>query len=157
MADYGIVLLTHFARASQEKSWNARDLSDASGLPLPTVSKILKTLTRSGILASQRGVNGGYRLTRAPENITVREMLIPFEGPMAVTECAGGDSHVCEIEANCPVKGHWRMINSVVQDALKTLRLSDMALPLARPQSGHLPGKTPAFHGNFVASTVGGT
>ena len=62
MTDYGIVLLSYFASHPESKAFTARDLAGEAKLPLPTVSKILKTLCRGELLLSHRGVNGGYRL-----------------------------------------------------------------------------------------------
>ena len=60
--DYGIVLLTRFAQGPTAAVRNAPDLALDTGLPAPMVSKILKILARAGLLTSQRGAAGGYRL-----------------------------------------------------------------------------------------------
>ena len=70
--DYGIVLLSRMA-AEPARLFNAPELAAELGLPLPTVSKILKLLARDGVLASHRGVKGGYSLSRPPEAISVAE------------------------------------------------------------------------------------
>ena len=65
-ADYGIVLLSHFAAGGDGSVHTARDLAEQAHLPLPMVGKILKSLARNGLLLSLRGVHGGYRLARSP-------------------------------------------------------------------------------------------
>ena len=75
LTDYGIVLLTRMARLESTAVHNARDLAGAARLPLPTVNKVLKTLTRKGFLTSHRGVKGGYRLARAAEEISVLDVV----------------------------------------------------------------------------------
>ena len=62
ITDYGIVLMAQMASEPQTTMHNARDLAAATRLPLPIVSKILKTLARGGLLTSQRGTKGGYTL-----------------------------------------------------------------------------------------------
>ena len=74
-ADYAIVLLTYFAHHPTVAVYNARDLAGHVHLPEPMVGKILKLLAKSGLLSSLRGVKGGYRLTRAPEGISVAEIV----------------------------------------------------------------------------------
>ena len=69
--DYAIVLMTNFAVTRQGSVHNARDLARLVNLPLPTVSKILKALARADLLASHRGVKGGYSLARNPDEISV--------------------------------------------------------------------------------------
>ena len=78
LTDYGIVLLSRMAYAAEEVH-NARDLAVDSHLPLPTVNKVLKMLTRKGLLLSHRGAKGGYSLARRPDGhvITQRAELRP--------------------------------------------------------------------------------
>src|SRR5688572_33459183 len=90
LTDYGIVLMSHLARAPGRRV-NARDLSVEAHLPQPTVSQLLKTLSRGGLLVSQLGVKGGYDLARPASEITVADIITALEGPVALTECT---SHV---------------------------------------------------------------
>ena len=87
-ADYGIVLLTHFAGGGG-LTYSARTLSDQTRIPLPMVSKILKGLAREGILSSRRGAKGGYSLALQPGRISVADIINVIEGPIAMTECIG--------------------------------------------------------------------
>ena len=80
---------------------SAADLSASSGVPLPTVAKILKQLTKTDILQSVRGVNGGYGFARAPQNISMAEVIEALEGPIAVTGCAGDSGECCELTDQC--------------------------------------------------------
>jgi FeS assembly SUF system regulator len=128
LADYGIVLLTQFAREPETSVYNAKDLSAVVKLPLPTVSKLLKALSRAELLVSHRGANGGYRLARAPEQISVAQIIAAIEGPVALTECSSDDA--CSREPICPVRSNWMRINQVVYDALAALMLSEMVHPL---------------------------
>lgn len=130
MTDYGIVLLSYFAKDSERPVLNARDLAVESCIPLPTVSKILKVLSRGELLVSQRGANGGYRLAKPPHEISVSEIIAKFEGPIAMTECNAHDG-LCELEPMCPVTANWRKINHVVRNALDGLTLADMAQPIS--------------------------
>src|SRR5438552_12430942 len=88
LTDYGIMLLTLFARDAMRPLRSARDLSDQAHLPLPTVSKLLNVLARHNLLEAYRGVKGGFRLARGPEEITVAQIIHALEGPIGVTECS---------------------------------------------------------------------
>ena len=74
--DYGIVLMTLFAGEHEKSVKSARDMAEETNLPLPTVSKILKCLTRGGLLESTRGVKGGYSLSRGSAQISVANIIV---------------------------------------------------------------------------------
>ena len=128
LTDYGIVLLSRMAYAADEVH-NARDLAVDSHLPLPTVNKVLKTLTRKGLLLSHRGSKGGYSLARRPDQISMAQVIDATEGPVALTECTGSLPGTCQQEGACPVQGNWERINRVVRDALQRVSLQEMSRP----------------------------
>jgi FeS assembly SUF system regulator len=128
--DYGIVLLTHMADQPHRR-FNAPELAHEVQLPLPMVSKILKTLAREGLLASHRGVTGGYALARGPEEIPVSEIIVALEGPIAITECIDDSPGECTQEAVCPLRSNWHVINAAIRQALDGIRLSQMTRPLS--------------------------
>lgn len=127
--DYALVLLTHMARGKGETPHTARDLAVDTHIPLPMVSKILKALGREGLLASTRGVHGGYRLARPAEEITAAEVIGLMEGPIGLTECTMHTDTTCSIESFCPVSTTLQRINQAVIVALKDLSLAEMATP----------------------------
>jgi FeS assembly SUF system regulator len=128
--DYGIVLLISFASAPGEAIRNARDLADQVHLPVPMVSKILKALARGGILASRRGATGGYALARAPHEVTLAQILVALEGPIAMTACIEHEGEgACSLESTCPSRSHWHRINEVVRRAIEDVTLNELAHP----------------------------
>lgn len=128
-ADYGIVLLTRMA-AEPGRLFNASELAEEAQLPQPTVSKVLKILAREGLLASQRGVKGGYALERDPETVSVADIISALEGPIAITECIDESPGLCSQEAFCPVRGNWHRINDAIRRALAAITLAEMVHPL---------------------------
>ncbi len=128
LTDYGIVLLARFAAEPPGTTLNAREMSEATGLPLPVVSKMLKTLAGAELLRSQRGAKGGYHLMRAPEAVTVAELLDALEGGVALMDCTAGPGH-CEQEQNCNVREPWQRINRAVLGALETVTLAELVQP----------------------------
>jgi FeS assembly SUF system regulator len=125
LTDYGIVLMAHLAGAG-EGPHAARDLAAETQLPLPAVSKLLKTLAREGLLASSRGAKGGYQLARPATEITVPEMIEALEGPIALTDCTLHEG-ACSQESSCHVRSPWQRINQAVHDALSRIHLADLA------------------------------
>ena len=130
LTDYAIVIVTHMAANFATQQVTARVLAERVGLGLPTVSKILKTLARAGLLEAQRGKGGGYRLKRLPADISVAEIIEGMEGPLALTDCSSDESACCYIADTCMVKDNWQKINVVVRNALEQLSLESMTQPL---------------------------
>ncbi len=129
-ADYGIVLMTLMA-SHQEQWFNATEVATEAGLPQPIVSKILKLLARGGLLSSQRGVKGGYSLSREPARITVAQIITALDGPIAITECIDDSPGECSQEPICPVRGNWQRINQAIRLALEEITLAEMTHPIA--------------------------
>jgi FeS assembly SUF system regulator len=144
LTDYAIVLLAHVAR--EERTLTAQALAQRSRVPLPTVSKLCKELSRAGLLQSHRGRHGGYSLTRAPASISVAEVVEALEGPIALTECGSTGADACGIEPFCLAKGTWDPVSRAVQAALRGLPLSEIGpFRLAQPAAA-APVALPVVH-----------
>jgi FeS assembly SUF system regulator len=144
LTDYGILLLTHMARGDTPMR-TAQELAQASQVPVPTVSKILKELCRAGIVDSHRGRRGGYSLARPAEAISVAAIVEALEGPVSVTECSES-AGVCALEPTCLAKGHWGPISRAIQGTLEQLPLSALGprpVTIGRPAAALTPETTP--------------
>lgn len=132
LADYGVVLACHMA-ARTDAYHNAFDLAAATGLPSPTVSKLLAAMARAGILESHRGAKGGYRLARQPADITAADIVCSVDGPIALTVCIEHGNGACDVESLCPTRRGWRRINDAIRDAMKSVTLAELAFPAPLP------------------------
>ncbi len=130
LTDYATVVLTALA-ARPAEVLSAAGLAEQAGLETPTVSKVLKPLAQAGLVEGFRGVNGGYRLARAADAITLVEIVEAMEGPLGMTECSL-HAGACGIESSCGVRASWRRINDVVAEALRAVTLADMLAPAPR-------------------------
>ena len=129
ITDYGITVLSALASQPEAKPRNAREIAAATHLPAPTVSKILGVCTRANLLTSLRGANGGYTLARSPESISVADIIVAFEGPLALTECLSHEAPDCDVESVCPTRSNWHRINAAIRKSLEEIPLSEMAIP----------------------------
>ncbi|MDT8448870.1 MAG: SUF system Fe-S cluster assembly regulator [Wenzhouxiangellaceae bacterium] len=135
LTDYATVVLAELAAPAESTTpaesgggaecRSATHVAEATGLEPPTVAKVLKTLARSGLVESVRGVNGGYRLPHAPETVSVASIIRAMEGPIALTEC-GLEPGLCTREHECDLKGNWQRIGETVEQALEALSLADL-------------------------------
>lgn len=137
LTDYATVILSYMARHSGV-THSALDIAEATGITLPTVSKLLKLLLKAKILQSVRGAKGGYNLAKRPEEITMASIISVMEGPIALTECSITHQG-CLQATGCHIGGNWSLINRTIHDALESVSLADMIMPAALPTEVLIP------------------
>jgi FeS assembly SUF system regulator len=138
LADYAVVITSYMA-ARPSRVFSAFELAEGTGLPAPTVSKILTALSRAKVAKSLRGVKGGYQLARAPDAITAADIVAAMDGPIALTLCLEHDG-ACEVESLCPSRSGWRRVNDAIRRALDSVTLAEMATPfLSIPAPPKIP------------------
>ncbi|HWK49018.1 MAG TPA: SUF system Fe-S cluster assembly regulator [Steroidobacter sp.] len=145
LTDYGTVILAQLA-GQPERLWTATEVAEATHIGLPTVSKLLKKLQRSGLVTSARGSHGGYQLAQPPGEITAARILDALEGPFAITECSSSHSN-CGLESKCAVGHTWQKVNAAIRRALTDVSLAELAgttrgvttttVPLSRLRASH--------------------
>jgi FeS assembly SUF system regulator len=127
LTDYAVVVMAQMSLRG-DKVRTAPQISQDTGVPLPTVAKLLNALARENLVASHRGAAGGYALSKPAEEITVAEIIQALEGPIALTACVDGNVGSCESETLCPMRGNWDKVNKAIRHALSGVTLADMAL-----------------------------
>lgn len=137
LTDYATVILSFMAKNSKQVH-AAIEIAAATGIALPTVSKILKLLVNANVLVSTRGAKGGYALASEPEKITVASVISALEGPIALTECSH-THHGCEQASGCGIRGNWSLINKAIHNALESVTLADMIRPASVPEEIMIP------------------
>jgi FeS assembly SUF system regulator len=128
LTDYAVVVLVRLAR--EDAVQTSPGIAGATGIPEPTVAKVLKALTVGGLVESRRGPHGGYLLARSLGRISVAEVITAIDGPIALTACVEGSGVGCEAERLCPVRGRWDPVNQAIYEALSSISLADMQDPV---------------------------
>lgn len=119
LADYAVVMMSAAARhCGSVGRLNATMLAEETGLPLPTVQKLVSRLSAGGLIESARGTGGGFRLSRPAAAISLADIIEAIEGPIALTACVDEARHDCALEGDCRVKPHWGVVNGAVRGAL---------------------------------------
>jgi FeS assembly SUF system regulator len=133
LADYAVVLLAAAARAGSARL-NASVLAETTGVPLPTVQKLVGRLALAGLIVSSRGTGGGFRLARSPESISLADIVEAVEGPIALTACVESGRQDCALDHHCQVKPHWGAVNDALKGALGSVSLAALAQTAVRPE-----------------------
>jgi Rrf2 family protein len=130
-ADYSLIALKHLASKYLESkpgklgAASAKEIADHYGVPLPLLSKILQRLTREGLLVSEHGINGGYRLARDPGRISALEAIRAIDGPIILTDCFT-EHKSCDHTERCPVRKPLRRIHEGILRLLQETTILDM-------------------------------
>src|SRR3546814_9860298 len=115
------------ARAEPGTRLSAALVAEQTGVPLPTVQKLMGRLAQSGLLASARGTGGGFILARAADAISLADIVEAVDGPIAMTACVEEGRHDCGLETACRVRPHWQAVNGAIKGALAGVSLESLA------------------------------
>ena len=127
MADYAVVTMSAAARHCGMVRVSAAQLAAETGLPAPTVQKLVSRLTAAGLLRSSRGAGGGLKLARPAAAINLADIIEAVEGPIALAACVELGRHDCGLEASCQVRPHWGIVNTALRGALAEVPLTRLA------------------------------
>jgi Rrf2 family protein len=125
-ADYGLMALKYLAEHPETPALSAKDVADAYGIPAQLLAKILQRLTKTGLLRSHAGMNGGYALARDPRQISAFEVIHAIDGPLFITSCTKG-AKSCDLTSNCTIKEPLARVNETIAGVLKSISIYDLA------------------------------
>ena len=133
MADYAVVMMSAAARHCGHARVCAQQLADETGLPVPTVQKLVSKLSAAGLLKSVRGAHGGFKLARPAAAITLADIVEAIEGPIALAPCSTHGRHDCTLESACAIRPHWPAVDAALRGALAGIPLTQLSRPVAVP------------------------
>ena len=105
--------------------FNAHEVSEELKVPKEFVSKMLQTLTESGIIGSKKGKNGGFYLARRPSQIRLIEIVEAIDGLAVFNNCVLGFPN-CSTDHPCPVHDKWGKIRDEAYNMLKNETLEQL-------------------------------
>ncbi len=124
---YALRMMIELAKRQGDGYISLTDLSERLGVSKKYLEQIIPSLSRASFLLTYRGHSGGYRLTRAPEDYSVGEVLRVTEGSIAPVLCVDPDRpSSCENIPNCPTYRVWKGLRDVIVNYLDNVRLSDL-------------------------------
>ena len=127
--EYGSRCLVRLARAGEGASLTIPEISQAEGLSIPYVAKLMRILRQSGFVKSVRGQAGGYRLARPAEQIVMGDLLAALGGRLYEPEFCrhhSGTMKNCLNTADCAIRPVWQTVQSAVDQVLNKLTLQDL-------------------------------
>ena len=158
-AEYAVRALSLLAIRGEETPVQSREIAERLGLPPQFLSKILRRLTATGLVASQRGRSGGFRLVREPGAISLLDVVMPFEEPRTRVACLLGQEYCTDQDA-CPLHQPLVEFRTKFYDLLESTTLEDVADRAVRSSDhavGQVSGPAPTEAHADVKRTLGGS
>lgn len=169
--DYAVFLMGHLVQrgacpssdgpaAEDVPVVSAQEIAEQTGMPKSIAANLLKELTRAGLLASVRGIHGGYRLALPPERISVGAILEVVEGPLLLVDCAQDlgsapieatePDHLCRLSSFCPSRSYMRILHERIARLMHEMKLPELL------SAGTLERVHPVFASFAPAPSAGG-
>ena len=129
LTDYGLLATLYLVRR-QGEVLSAREIAEFYHLPIPMITKVLKTLHHGGLIESHRGAGGGYSFEADAAAITMGDVIEVLEGPWDLVECETLDDRgdaICTIRTGCPSRRFMSNINRAIKGAFDQITLADLA------------------------------
>ena len=120
---YAVRVMAQLAK-NEEKYLSVADIAQSQKLSQKYLEKIISPLSKAGLVESKRGVEGGYKLTRTPEEYNVKEILDAMGESTKVASCGGEEK--CPMAEKCDTMGIWHTLNHLISDYLQSVTLKDL-------------------------------
>ena len=135
---YALRIMVDLAQHDGEMPVSVREIAQRQDISGKYMEQIISVLTRSGLLRSVRGAQGGYELARAPEDITICDIITAAEGPIALVDCLleGEKAAHCARASECVTRGIWEKVCDSINDVLASITLADLCKGDGRKRMG---------------------
>ena len=130
--DFGLRALMRLA-AETHRSFSTGDIAAEFGISRHHLTKVIRDLADAGFVQTQRGVGGGFRLARPPEEITLGQVVRSLEQRQAMVECFRDDGGCCALTPRCRLKGKLAQAREAFMRTLDETTLAECAYPPAPP------------------------
>lgn len=135
-ADYALRIVSELAY--RKCKMDAKLIAYLTGVTVSFTLKILRKLVKAGIVRSYKGISGGYIMDKAPQEISVRQVVEIIDGPVAINRCikAGEDCSRVSDKNCCPIHLALWKINDRILEQLDEVHISDIV-------ADYVPGREP--------------
>jgi len=117
-ADYALRAVIYLARMDQNSKASTKDIAEEQRIPPSFLAKIISQLSIAGLIQTSRGARGGVSLAKAPEEISILEVVEAIDGPM-LNECTG-NPNTCPFGKDCPLHRVWCEAKAELHEKLST-------------------------------------
>ncbi|HBI27554.1 MAG TPA: Rrf2 family transcriptional regulator [Peptococcaceae bacterium] len=124
---YGLRAMLDIAIEQSDEPVTLASISERQGVSIGYLEQLMVPLKKEGLIRSVRGAQGGYLLSRVPENITVGDIIRTLEGPIAPVACVSEDyPEECDRAEGCVTRLVWAKVRDSIAEVLDSLTLHDL-------------------------------
>lgn len=123
---YALRMMIDIAENSGGEWVTIKDISERQGISIKYLEQIVTHLTKSKLLRSGRGPQGGYMLTKEPAEYTAGQIIRAIEGDLAPVACLADETNQCERSEFCQTLGFWKGLYMVVDNYVDSVTLQDL-------------------------------
>ena len=123
---YGLRALIDLALYSDEEAVSIQSISNRQNISDSYLEQLMRKLKKSGLVVSERGAQGGYRLAKLAEEISVGDVLRALEGSLEAVSCGAGSNEHCPGEDLCVTRYVWQEINKSIQETVDSIKISQL-------------------------------
>lgn len=122
---YGLRALIDLALYSENETVSIQSIAKRQNISDSYLEQLMRKLRSAGLIVSVRGAQGGYKLARPANEISVGDVLRALEGSLEAVTC-GGEDNSCQGADLCVTKFVWERINSSIRDTVDSIKLSQL-------------------------------
>ena len=128
--DYALLALCFLATEGRERLVGPREIALRHEIPAELLAKVMQTLAKRRLVLSVPGPTGGYRLGKAPELISISEVVEATDGPLAIAQCwEESGMEGCQQARHCHLRGPLAQIQEQMAEILRQMTLADVLAP----------------------------
>jgi Rrf2 family protein len=125
-SSYGLRALVHLAKNYGKTPYSLAKIAQAENISQAYLERLFSRLKKAGILASAKGMAGGYSLAKKPSQITILSVIEALEGSISVFKCLGGQGDLICDKKGCPSGIVYQRVQKAIADSLNSIYLKDL-------------------------------
>lgn len=123
---YGVRIMLELALHYDQELLTVKTIAQKQNISEKYIEQIISLLNKAGLVRSQRGASGGYRLADAPHEITVGQILHVTEGGLYIVDCCTANANQCERREECVTADVWREVRQAVEGVVSNITLANL-------------------------------
>lgn len=123
---YALRLMLDLALNEKEEPVRVKEIAGRQEISDKYLEQIISILTKAGFVKSLRGPQGGYRLTKKPNEYTVGSILQLTEGNLCPVSCLEDEVNLCERKEECLTLPLWEKLDAAIKDVVNNVTLQDL-------------------------------